>query len=169
MAKVITEQARALVGKDSPPFSIEVDRSELRKFAAAVAFPAPPNPLYGDEKYARHARFGGLIAHPTFCTSFRWLGGPLEALTPILPAYRVGMNGGNEYEFLEPIRPGDVLTGRARIASLEEKPRDDGGVMLVVSLEASFFNQFEEKVLIARQTLLRIYGPENLAASGGKP
>jgi len=36
--------------------------------------------------------------------------------------------------------------------------------MLVINLEADFHNQLGERVLTARQTLLRIYGPENLAA-----
>ena len=76
--------------------------------------------------------------------------------------YRVGLNGGNEYEFFEPIRAGDVLTARPKLSKLAEKPRDDGGVMLVLDLEAEFNNQRGEKVLAARQTLLRIYGPDEL-------
>jgi acyl dehydratase len=76
--------------------------------------------------------------------------------------YRVGLNGGNEYEFFEPIRAGDVLTARPKLLSLSEKPRDDGGVMLVLDLEATFSNQRGEAVLAARQTLLRIYGPDQL-------
>ena len=34
--------------------------------------------------------------------------------------------------------------------------------MLVIDLEAEFFNQLGDKVLAARQTLLRIYAPDQL-------
>lgn len=162
MSKVITDAARALVGVEQSPVTVEVDRSAVRKYASAIAWPEKPNPLYYDEAYASETKWGGLIAAPTFCTSFAWLGELLEKINPTMPKYRVGLNGGNTYELYQPVRPGDVLTARPKLAELDEKPRDDGGVMLVINLQADFFNQRQEQVLTAKQTLLRIYGPENL-------
>lgn len=160
--KVITDAAQALVGVEQDPVVIEVDKSAIKKFATAIAYPDPPNPLYYDEEAAKRGPYGGLIAPPTFCTSFPWLGGLLEKINPTMGKYRVGLNGGNEYELFAPIRPGDVLTARPKLVSLEEKPRDDGGVMLVMVLQADFYNQRQEHALTTRWTLLRIYGPENL-------
>lgn len=162
MSKVITDEARALVGVELDPVRVEIERSDMRKFAVAITSPQPPNPLYSDERYARGTRWGGLIAAPTMCGGFPWLGPLLEKINPTMGKYRVGLNGGNEYEFFEPLRPHDVLTARPRLSGLDEKPRDDGGVMLVINLEAEFYNQLGDKVLAARQTLLRIYAPENL-------
>jgi acyl dehydratase len=162
MPKVITDEARALIGVELAPYTVEVDKSALRKYASAIRFPEPPNPLYSDEQYAAKTKWGKIIAPPTLCTSFAWLGPILEKVNPAMPKYRVGLNGGNEYEFYQPVRPGDVLTTRPKLVGLDEKPRDDGGVMLVMVLQADFENQRGEKVLTARQTLLRIYGPENL-------
>ena len=162
MSKVITDAARALIGVELDPVTVEIERSDIRRFAAAIAWPQPPNPLYSDERYARRTRWGGLIAAPTMCGGFPWLGPLLEQINPTMGKYRVGLNGGNEYELYEPVRPGDVLTARPKLAGLDEKPRDDGGVMLVINLEAEFCNQLGDKVLTARQTLLRIYGPENV-------
>ena len=161
-SKVITDTARSLIGVEQEPAVVEVDKSALRKFARAIAWPDDPNPLYFDEQYASKSSFGGLIAAPTFCTSFPWLMGLLNLVNPSMGKYRVGLAGGNEYEMLEPVRPGDVLTAMPVLASLQEKPRDDGGVMLVIVLQASFYNQSNVHVLTATQTLLRIYGPENL-------
>lgn len=161
-SKVITDAARALIGVELEPVTVEIDRTLLKRFAVAIKSPNPPNPLYFDERYARKTRWGGLIAAPTLSGGFPWLGPILEKVNPTMGKYRVGLNGGNEYELFEPIRPGDVLTAHPRLAGLEEKPRDDGGVMLVMNLEAEFSNQLGDKVLTARQTLLRIYGPENL-------
>jgi acyl dehydratase len=162
MSKVITDEARALVGVELSPVVIEVDKSATRKYASAIRHPQPPNPLYYDADAASKTKWGGLLAPATFCTSFPWLGELLEKINPTMPKYRVGLNGGNEYEFYAPVRPGDVLTARPKLAGLDEKPRDDGGVMLVMNLEAEFENQRGEKVLTSRWTLLRIYGPENL-------
>lgn len=162
MSKVITDAAQALVGVEQALVTIEVDKSATRKFATAIAYPEPPNPLYYDEEAAKQGPHGGLIAPPTFCTSFPWLGGLLEKINPTMGKYRVGLNGGNEYELYTPVRPGDVLSAKPKLVSLQEKPRDDGGVMLVLVLQADFFNQQTLPVLTTRWTLLRIYGPENL-------
>ncbi len=163
MSKVITDAARALIGVEQSPVSVEVDKSDLKRFAVAIKWPQEPNPLYCDERYGQETKWGGMIAAPTICGGFPWLGELLDKINPTMGTYRVGLNGGNEYEFLEPIRPGDVLTARPRLVSLEEKPRDDGGVMLIINLEAEFSNQAGDTVVTARQTLLRIYGPDDLS------
>ena len=161
-SKVITDAARALVGVELDPVTVEIDRTLLKRFAIAVKSPNAPNPLYSDEGHAAKTEYGGIIAHPTLCGGFPWLGPILEKVNPSMGKYRVGLNGGNEYEFFEPIRAADVLTARPKLVNLSEKPRDDGGVMLVLDLEATFSNQRGEPVLAARQTLLRIYGPDQL-------
>ena len=162
MSKVITDDARALIGVEQSPVTAEVDKSALKKFARAVAWPKEANPLYYDEQYAQKTKWGAVIAAPTFSTSFSWLGEVLNKVNPTMGKYRVGLNGGNDYEYHQPIHAGDVLTARPKLADLEEKPRSDGGVMLVLTLQADFYNQDNDRVLTARQTLLRIYGPENL-------
>lgn len=162
MSKVITDEARALIGVELEPVYVEIERGDIRRFAAAITSPQPPNPLYSDEAHARHTRWGGLIAAPTMCGGFPWLGPLLEKINPTMGTYRVGLNGGNEFELFQPIRPGDTLTAHPKLSGLDEKPRDDGGVMLVINLEAEFYNQLGDRVLTARQTLLRIYGPEHV-------
>ena len=162
MALVITSEAEALEGVESAPETTEVEKHDIQRFAVAVAWPNKPNPLYHDEEFGKASRFGSIIAPPTFATSLKWLGPVLEKVNPSMGPYRVGMNGGNEYEMYLPIRPGDVLTGRGKLATLKENPRDDGGCMLIITMEGNFTNQKGEKVLTARQTLLRIYGPDQV-------
>jgi acyl dehydratase len=162
MSKVITDEAKALIGKELAPFVVEVDKSAVRKYASAIRYPDPPSAIHVDDAAGKVSKWGGVIAPSIMATSYAWLGPVLEKVNPAMPKYRVGLNGGQEYEFFAPVRPGDVLTSRPKLAALEEKPRDDGGVMLVMTLQADFENQRGEPVLTARQTLLRIYGPENL-------
>jgi acyl dehydratase len=162
MSKVITDEAKALIGVPLDPMTVEVDKSAVRKYASAIRFPNPPSPLHTDDAYAAKTRWGGVIAPVTLSTSFPWLGPLLDKINPTMGTYRVGLNGGNEYEYLAPVRVGDVLTGHPMLVSLDEKPRDDGGVMLIIKLQATFENQRGEPVLAARQTLLRMYGPHQL-------
>ena len=162
MAKVITKEAEALVGVEMSPVNTDVERHDIQRYALAVAWPNKPNPLYYNEEHGKKSRFGSIVAPPTFATSLKWMGEVLEKVNPTMGPYRVGMNGGNEYEFYTPIKPGDTLTGRGKLAAVKESPRDDGGAMLILSLEGNFVNQRGEKVLKARQTLLRIYGPDQV-------
>lgn len=162
MNKVITKEAEALIGVETKPIITEVEKHDIQRFAHAVAWPNKPNPLYYDEEYGKKSRFGSIIAPPTFVTSLKWMGEAVERVNPTMGRYRVGMNGGNEYELFAPIRPGDVLTGRGKLTGLKESPREDGGVLLILTFEGNFVNQRGEKVCTARQTLLRIYGPDQV-------
>jgi len=160
--KVITKDAEALIGVESAPIKTEIEKHDIQKFAQAIAWPNKPNPLYYDEEHGKKSKYGSIIAPPSFVTSMKWLGQTVERVNPTMGKYRVGMNGGNEYEMYKPIKPGDVLTARGKLSSLKESPRDDGGVMLILGFEGDFIDQKGEKVATARQTLLRIYGPDQV-------
>ena len=55
-----------LVGKESPPATIRVDRARIRQFARAVGL---KDPVYYDEKAAKKAGHPSLIAPPTFAVA----------------------------------------------------------------------------------------------------
>ena len=166
MALVITKEAEALVGVEQDPQITEVERHDIQRFAVAVAWPNKPDPKYYNEGVGKKSKHGSIIAPPSFATSLKWLGPVLNKVNPSMGSYRVGMNGGNEYKFFAPIKPGDTLTGRGKLASVKESPRDDGGAMLILTFEGNFVNQRGEKVLTARQTLLRMYGSDQVNKEG---
>src|SRR3972149_2206181 len=97
-SKVITDAARALIGVELEPVTVELDRTLLQRFAVAIKWPSLPNPLYHDERYARKTRWGGLLAAPTLCGGFPWLGPILGKGNPTMGKYRGRRNGGNEDE-----------------------------------------------------------------------
>jgi len=124
------------------------------------------NPLYLDEDAAQQSRHGGLIAPPLFYmapltepvpeTELRADGLPFEGKFPVppTPLPRL-MDGGTEVEFLQPVRVGDVLTGRSQITDIYQK-EGRSGPLIFVQRETLFTNQRGEIVLIEKgATILR--------------
>jgi acyl dehydratase len=55
---------------------------------------------------------------------------------------------------LRPILVGDTLTGVAKVADIIEKEGGRGGKMTMLLMETEYTNQKNEKVAIARSTLI---------------
>ena len=154
---VITEEMRSLLGVESEPSVYEIQKEPIRRWAEAIG---DPNPLYHDEEYAKKSRRAGIIAPPGMIGNYAFpvkLGGPPPRVTS--PFWRV-LNGGNEYEFLKPVRPGDVLTATTKLADLQERMGRPGiGRMLIQVLETTYKNQNGEVVVKTRGTGISYEGP----------
>jgi len=133
---------RKFIGRQYGPYTYQIGLEKIREFAYAVAggipnagFGEPPeglNPLLYDEKAARSAPYGSVIAFPTFAVTF--------AIAPFAAAVadpELGINllmlvhGEQEFELFEVLRPGDVLTTTGRITHIHEKAQKD--FLVVVS------------------------------------
>ena len=141
------EMRQKAIGIESEPVVLEVEKGHIRRFAEAVG---DPNPLWNDEAVARKSRYGGLIAPPTFLRSVRYDRPQLPYDTPFT---RI-LDGGSEWEYLQPIRVGDRITTVARIADVSERA-GRLGAMLFTILEISYTNQFGELVATQRSTGMR--------------
>jgi len=147
---VITPELKALIGKESPPTSWLVDQSSIVEFAQALD---DPNPLWNDEKEARKSRFGGLIAPPTFPAYLR--NDQMHKMLFELPTpLKRVLNGGNEIEWYQPIRPGDRITVTGKLIDLREREGAMGRMLFVIS-ESTYANQFGEVVAKGRNTVIR--------------
>jgi acyl dehydratase len=144
-----------LIGREFPPFEMPVERGKIREFALAVG---DDNPLYSDPAYAS-GTLGDILAPPTFtATKMFWRKAEdLSELAGLDPHYR--LHGEEEFEYFGPIRAGDVLTCRSRIAESYEKPGKRGGQMTFIVMEYTFHNQRGEKVLVSRTTSIHTEGP----------
>ena len=100
---MITQEMLDAIGVESGPATHEVEKGAIKKFAEAIG---DPNPLFTDEKAARQTRYGGLIAPPTFLRSME--PGPPKA--PFAIPYDGLLDGGSEWEYFGPVRPGDRIT-----------------------------------------------------------
>ncbi len=153
---LITDQMRQRIGAEAPPYTVEVEKGDLRRFLAATG---DANPLFCDEEWAKTHKHGAVILPPTlFCSD------------PIIAAYNAGLDrplpfkyridGGTEWECFQPVKVGDVLNITTKIADLYEKHGGpQTGRMLFTILEASCRNQRGELVGIARSTHICYEGP----------
>jgi acyl dehydratase len=132
---------RAHLGRRYGPFRYEVGREDLRNFVAAVGggvpghvFSRPPDrahPLCWDEDAARAGPHGGVVAPPGFATVFAMEPFARACSDPDLGIDLVRLlHGEQDLEWLEPVRPGDVLTTTGEIARIEERSSLD---LLVVA------------------------------------
>ncbi len=142
----LTEEIRQrALGVQSGPATLDVEKGAVARFAEAVG---DPSPVFNDEAAARKTRLGTLVAPPTFLRSLR-----LERPTlPDAPFDRV-LDGGSDWEYFEPVRVGDRITGIVRIADLSERS-GRLGTMLFMVLEYTYTNQFGERVATQQNTLI---------------
>lgn len=148
---VITDEMRAAIGLESEPITTEIEKGAILKFARAIG---DDNPLYSDEVAARASRFGGIIAPPTFLRSVRAPRPPRDFRSQ----FSAGLDGGSEWIYFEPVRPGDRITVTARIADFSER-KGRLGIMLFTIRETVYANQFGKTVAIQRSTGIS-YNPE---------
>lgn len=142
---IITDEMRALLGVETAPFTIEVEKGDLRRFREATGETDP--------------RFAETVPPTFFCPD------------PIIAAQRAGLkrpwpfkysiDGGSEWEFHRPVQVGDTLRLTAKIADLYEKQGSPKtGRMLFTIMEIRCTNQRDELVGIARGTGIVYEGPQ---------
>ncbi len=149
---VITQQMRDAIGVESEPVTNHVEKGAIIKFAEAIG---DPNPLFNDEEAARKSRIGGLIAPPTFLRSMRSGPPKVEVKSP----YPAALDGGSEWEYFEPVRPGDQITITNRLSDIFERPGRLGDMLFIVR-ETKYVNQFGKVVALQRSTGISYQPPE---------
>ena len=109
-----------------------------------------------DPDYARTTRWGGVIAPQDF-NPFTWpidRPRPATRVTPLGGPGLASMNGGMKDTYGVPMRPGDVITSRARLADFEER-RGRLGLTIYVHNELEWTNQTGQLVRRRILTVLR--------------
>lgn len=136
-------------GKTFPPYEFHVERGKIREFADAIE---DANPIYRDPAYAQ-ARMGGILAPPTLMRTFLYeQKAAAEALG--VKDWSFIVHGEQEFEYLAPVRAGDVLKAQDTIVSITEKESRRAGKLQIAVIETVFHNQRGEKVQVARRTLV---------------
>jgi len=135
---------RSMLGVESTPIQYDVEKGAIRKFAEAIGDDAP---IYYDEKAAQAAGLKTIVAPPTFLCTFR-----AQELPDLkLDFGRVRLNGGNAYEYYQPLYAGDTITVTAKYADVAERTGRTGKMVFVFT-ELTFRNQHGDVVAKGRNT-----------------
>ncbi len=133
------------VGKSYPPDEYEVGREKIREYAYAVG---DENPVYLEEEAAKEAGFDTIVAPPMFAVVYS--AGALKhaILDPELGINLMMMvHGGQEFEWHDVVKSGDVITTTATIDEIYEKAGMD-----FIIIKSESVNQDGKPVVTARWT-----------------
>ena len=141
---VITQEMRDVIGVESEAITYDVEKGAIRKFAEAIG---DDNPLYVDEEAARNSRYGGLIAPPTFMRSMS----AGRSRATVESPYPAALDGGSEWEYYEPVRPGDRIAVTMKVSDMFEREGRLGNMLFIIR-ETNYVNQYGKTVAIQRGT-----------------
>ncbi len=156
---MLSEKVEKLIGKSGDVVILGMEKGAIRKFADAIG---DRNPLYWDDDYASKSSYEGLVAPPGF---FGW---PV-IWTTVNPTFfplreevlatlseegfdRI-LDGGIEFDFIRPIKVGDILACLPKVKSFTERDSENGKMILSV-VELIYTNQNALLVGRSRQTLI---------------
>jgi hypothetical protein len=161
---------RAAIGRqlrtvESFPISV----SDIRKWAQAVYYPAPPPSRFWNEDDESVTRRGGIVAPEEF-NPFAWMTaagppqpgvgaaafpGPESGLGIEPPPTKFLLNGGIAATYTDVgMHPGDVIRSVTTLADYHERPGRLGLMLFTIS-EDRWENQRGELVKTAQSTLIR--------------
>jgi len=171
----ITREMRKSIGtklfQDFPPD--EVSTWAIKRFIEATT---DVNPLWQDEVYARKTRWGGIIAPPAFLhvfdpanRAFRRLPDLSHMATtlPFEPPYPRTFQAFYEFQFFNPLRPGDMITSTAKIGDVYER-EGKSGRMVFIRMDNEHYNQRKELVGITSEAMVSLEGSSS-ASRGAEP
>jgi len=157
---MLPEEVTKYIGKAGDIVTLEVEKGAIKKYADAVD---DRNPLYWDDEYARNSRYGSIIAPPGFIGwPTHWTGGmPVrlkfsdEVGTVVAQAgYDRVLDGGTEFEFFYPVRPGDTLSALERVADIYERESKNGNMVFII-IDVTYTNQNGALVTKERKTTIQ--------------
>ncbi|MBI2847399.1 MAG: MaoC family dehydratase N-terminal domain-containing protein [Chloroflexi bacterium] len=140
------EGVKKAIGTKGKAVSTEVEKGAVRRFAEAID---DPNPLWTDGAHARKTRYGSIIAPPTFLRSLP-KDDPRDRLMKEIP-YKRGLDAGSEWEYFEPVRPGDIITSITTLTDIFERA-GRLGPMLFLIVKTTYKNQLRRVVATQRST-----------------
>jgi acyl dehydratase len=144
---------KGVIGKESPPFVVTVERGKIKEFARALG---DDNPLYLDDQVGQASEWGDVVAPPTFMTTFRDGADSGAFLRELGTDISRILHGEQEFEIFRPIRPGETFVCRSKVLDVYEKT-GRSGPMAFVARETSVTDSTNEIVAFVRHiTVVRL-------------
>jgi hypothetical protein len=152
---LITDEMRAVIGREGDPVIHEVDNTGCRQFARSVGY---TDPIFYEEAAAKARGYRAVVAPPGFLGHPVIIPGKTAPRGPEAAGFKTDLkrvlNGGTDYEYLDDVCAGDTITSTMKISDIAER---EGrlGPMLVVSTETTYKNQAGKVVCILRGGFIR--------------
>ena len=132
----VVERLRARIGVAAPPTEAAVEAGHLKRFAEAIG---DDSPRWKSE------------TPPTFLVALA----PVSLHLSEAEEYGKGwLNGGNRFEYIEPVKVGDRITATGKVADVYEKTGGSGGLLFII-FETEYVNQHGRTVARLRGTAIR--------------
>jgi hypothetical protein len=132
----VVDRLRARIGKSGPSSEATVEAGHLKRFVEAIG---DPNPRWTKE------------APPTFLVALAAASMHLEEAEEYGKGW---LNGGNRFEYFEPVKVGDRITATGRVADVYEKSGGSGNLLFII-FETEYVNQDGRTAAKLRGTLIR--------------
>ncbi|MCP5045064.1 MAG: MaoC family dehydratase [bacterium] len=151
----ISDEMRAVIGVESPPWTHEVTTTSVRAFARGVGY---TDLVYYDEEAARAVGYRSLPAPPTYLgtpvfipgKSSDTFSGPKDSGPSVDHGLPNLLDGGTETEYFGDICAGDSLTVTSQVVDLSTREGRSTGTMLISTSETRVVNQDGELVAVQR-------------------
>jgi len=168
----VYEELQGMIGSEEGPFesAYEINRAMIFHWCKAMD---DRNPLYINEDYARNSRYGGIIAPPPAAQAFRETPWPEPEVKAAKPGYQDSVmeklhKAGytqtvattNGWEFFHPLRIGDRIRIKRRLASISPEKKTRTGVGFFVTNEQIYVNQKNEVACVQSFTTLHFKPPQ---------
>ncbi|HLH69191.1 MAG TPA: MaoC family dehydratase N-terminal domain-containing protein [Candidatus Dormibacteraeota bacterium] len=135
-AASVVERLRARIGREVAESVHTIEAGHVRRFCEAIG---DDDPRWREQ------------VPPTFVVA---LGTETPELPEALEHGRGWLNGGDRFEYLEPIRIGDTIRARSRLVDAYEK-RGRSGDLLFLVFETEYINQHGRVAVRSRGTRIR--------------
>ncbi|HEY6875611.1 MAG TPA: MaoC family dehydratase N-terminal domain-containing protein [Candidatus Dormibacteraeota bacterium] len=132
----VVDRIKEHVGQPQPPITATVEAGHLRRFAEAIG---DDNPRWRSE------------APPTFLVALAPTSYHLDAAEEYGKGW---LNGGNRFEYMEPVKVGDTITATGTVKDVYEKTGSSGNLLFII-FETEYKNQHGRVVARLRGTAIR--------------
>jgi acyl dehydratase len=141
--------SKSVIGKEYPPFTVEVEKRWVRSFAEAIGETAP---VYFDESAATSAGYRSLPAPPTFpFAMIMERNQSFMILDELGIDKRRAMHAEQSFVYHTDLCAGDVITGRQKVIDVYDKKN---GALEFLVTEIRLENERGEHVCDLRTTVV---------------
>ena len=132
----VVDRIKEHVGKPQKAVTATVEAGHLKRFAEAIG---DPNPRWLQE------------APPTFLVALAPTSYHLDAAEEYGKGW---LNGGNRFEYVEPVKVGDTIAATTLVKDVYVKTGSSGGLLFII-FETEYKNQHGRVVARLRGTAIR--------------